>query len=82
LALVGGRSLRIEGGNVRVIGGLRFHCPSCRHEWETAKTIRRPESCPSCEGGKIHAGHRGRCCEGRGRGRRGREAGETNRETA
>lgn len=53
-ALVKGKALRVEGGNV-VIGALRiFRCADCQHTWELPYGTGRPAACPKCQSRNIH----------------------------
>jgi len=77
-ALVGGKALRVEGGNV-MVRQRTFHCFACGHEWQVPFGTGRPHTCPSCQSDEIarvdaergyrcRAGHGGGRGWGRGRG--------------
>lgn len=52
-ALVGGMSLRIEGGEIEMADLRTFRCFECEHEWQVPFGTGRPEGCPKCEGSSI-----------------------------
>lgn len=74
-ALVKGKALRIEGGDVEMAGTRRFTCADCRHGWELPFGTGRPSECPSCKGANLHRAKDGRDGAGKGQGRK-LEAGE------
>jgi predicted DNA-binding protein (UPF0251 family) len=50
-ALVNGKSIRVEGGNYKMLErGLKreFTCRDCNDTWEEVWGTGRPEKCPSC----------------------------------
>jgi uncharacterized protein len=70
-ALVKGKSLRIEGGQVQVASIRKFRCDDCLHDWELPFGKGRPGGCPLCRSGNIHravgdrrneAGRSTKCC--------------------
>ena len=75
-ALVGGKALKIEGGDFEMAAMRKFMCSDCRHSWDLPYGTGRPEGCPSCKSGNVHRaeedrGHakgfgtgQGRCCRG------------------
>ena len=67
-ALVGGKALKIEGGEVAMLGQRLFRCNACQHTWSVAYGTVRPAECPQCKSSNIcrAAEDRG---QGRGRGR-------------
>jgi len=70
-ALVLGKALRIEGGNVQLPEMRTFACADCRHQWQEPFGTGRPGGCPSCGSARFQRTDNG----GRGRGfcgRRGR----------
>jgi predicted DNA-binding protein (UPF0251 family) len=73
-ALVNGKALKIEGGEIAMTTVTRkFRCSDCGHTWEIPYGTGRPGGCPSCKSANIHrdAQERGlgrRCRGGRGRG--------------
>ena len=48
-ALILGKVLRIEGGNVERNEMRQFKCHACQHAWELPFGDGRPEGCPSCK---------------------------------
>lgn len=62
-ALVEGKAIRIEGGNV--IMKKKFTCSDCGHNWEKPYGTARPSECPSCGSRMVH-----RAEDDRGIGRR------------
>lgn len=66
-ALVGGKALKIEGGEVAMLGQRMFRCNDCRHSWSVPYGTGRPPECPQCRSVNIcrAAEERG---SGRGRG--------------
>jgi uncharacterized protein len=63
-ALVNGKALKIEGGEVTMPGQRLFRCNECQHAWSVAYGTVRPAECPQCKSPNIC-----RAAEGRGRGR-------------
>jgi len=75
-ALVGGKALKIEGGEFEMASMRKFRCYDCQHSWELPYGTGRPGNCPSCksdnirraEGSGGYAGGlgrgQGRCCGG------------------
>ena len=75
-ALVGGKALRIEGGEFEMASMRKFRCYDCQHSWELPYGTGRPGNCPSCRGGNIRRAEenegfnkgpgkgQGRCCGG------------------
>jgi len=53
-ALVEGKALIIEGGNIMTEAMRGFHCADCGHHWEVAHGTARPDACPECGSGNIH----------------------------
>jgi uncharacterized protein len=47
-ALILGKALRIEGGNIEV-SGEQFVCQYCRHVWNIPSGSGTPSQCPRCE---------------------------------
>ncbi len=48
-ALIGGKAIRIDGGNYRiVVEARRFQCAVCGHRWEEEAGTGRPPACPAC----------------------------------
>jgi predicted DNA-binding protein (UPF0251 family) len=76
-ALVKGKALKIEGGEIEMAETRKFSCSDCQHAWELPYGTGRPLGCPSCKSDNIHRAvedrgyassrlHReqGRCCRG------------------
>jgi len=75
-ALVKGKALKIEGGEVEMAETRKFSCSDCQHAWELPYGTRRPLGCPSCKSENIHRAvedrgyasrlcmDQGRCCRG------------------
>jgi predicted DNA-binding protein (UPF0251 family) len=75
-ALVEGKALKIEGGEVEMASMRRFRCEGCKHSWEIPYGTGNPGICPACESGNVHRAEedrgsaggpgrrRGRCCRG------------------
>ena len=75
-ALVGGKALKIEGGEFEMASMRKFRCYDCQHSWELPYGTGRPGNCPSCKSDNIRrseedrgyndgVGRRqGRCCGG------------------
>jgi rubrerythrin len=64
-ALVKGKALKIEGGEISMASDTavrKFTCYDCQHSWELPYGTGRPDTCPSCKGENIHR------AEGFGRG--------------
>jgi predicted DNA-binding protein (UPF0251 family) len=73
-ALVKGKALKIEGGNIEMAPMRKFDCYECRHSWELPYGTGRPENCPSCKSRNIYRAKedrgdakwgdrgQGRCC--------------------
>jgi predicted DNA-binding protein (UPF0251 family) len=75
-ALIKGKALKIEGGEVEMSPMRKFKCYDCRHDWELSHGTGRPGNCPSCKSTNIHRAEddrgyargpekgRGTCCRG------------------
>ncbi len=70
--LVGGKALRIEGGEVHLDAPPHRRCTDCHHDWEAGE--QDPAECPKCHGKNLSTEHgfsgpcrRGRHGEGHGR---------------
>ncbi len=73
-ALVKGKALKIEGGEIDMSEMRKFRCSDCQHAWELPYGTGRPPGCPSCKGDNIHRAvedrgyasrlrrEQGRCC--------------------
>ena len=68
-ALVEGKALKIEGGEVEMASMRRFRCDGCKHSWEIPYGTGKPGSCPACESGNVHRAEEDRGSAG-GYGRR------------
>jgi len=73
-ALVNGKALKIEGGEVKMLGQRLFRCNDCQHAWSVPYGTRRPPECPQCKSVNIcRAAEERGLDQGRGRGmQRGR----------
>jgi predicted DNA-binding protein (UPF0251 family) len=64
-ALICGKALRIEGGNVEM-KETPFTCFACSHAWIMPAGTERPTCCPLCSDGNIHPDCAGLGPEGSG----------------
>ena len=71
LALVEGRTLRIQGGDVEMADMRTFECYQCQHTWQVPCGTPRPEHCPECQSTNLHRAEDERGAHGAGRGRHG-----------
>jgi predicted DNA-binding protein (UPF0251 family) len=72
-ALVGGKALKIEGGNIEMKASARqIKCYDCEHTWEVPFGTCRPPECPSCRSKNIRRSEGGKGYCGPDRGRHGR----------
>jgi len=74
-ALVQGKALKIEGGEIEMASVRKFKCRDCRHSWGLPYGTRRPGCCPTCKSGNIGRAEedkarargtgreQGRCCQ-------------------
>ena len=53
-ALVKGKALKIEGGEIEMAETRKFSCSDCQHAWELPYGTGRPLGCPSCKSDNIH----------------------------
>ena len=53
-ALVVGKAIRIEGGEVVMTSMRKFRCSECQHDWEVPHGTGRPAECPACKSKNIH----------------------------
>jgi len=70
-AIVNGKALKIEGGNIVMAPKRKFRCSDCEHSWELAYGTGRPSNCPQCQSKNIHRAEEDRGyarCGGAGRG--------------
>jgi predicted DNA-binding protein (UPF0251 family) len=73
-ALVHGKALRIEGGEIQIMSKRVFQCKECTHQWEVAYGVTRPKGCPQCGSSNIQRINPGSGGEhGRGCGRKRRK---------
>jgi predicted DNA-binding protein (UPF0251 family) len=75
-ALVKGKALKIEGGEIEMAETRKFSCSDCQHAWELPFGTGRPPGCPSCKSDNIRRAvedrgyanrlrrEQGRCCRG------------------
>ncbi len=68
-ALVEGKALKIEGGEVEMASMRRFRCDGCKHSWEIPYGTGKPGGCPACESGNVRRAEEDRGAA-RGYGRR------------
>ncbi len=52
-ALLHGKMIKIEGGNVNLDSQRTFACGRCRHGWEVPFGEPKPNECPECNSEKI-----------------------------
>lgn len=52
-ALVKGKALKIEGGEIDMSEMRKFRCSDCQHAWELPYGTGRPLGCPSCKSDNI-----------------------------
>jgi len=76
-ALVQGKALKIEGGNIAMNELHAYGCAACGHQWVVPCAQDEPQVCPNC--GSSEFQRTNRCCAGghghgagHGRHRRGR----------
>ena len=69
-ALIKGKALKIEGGNVKMVNQRKFECQKCGHAWEVPFGTGKPSACPKCESDNVCRAEndRGGGCRGQGRG--------------
>ena len=65
-ALVNGKALEINGGEIEMVSQREFVCSDCQHRWAIPYGTGRPAACPQCQSRNIQ-----RAPEDRGRDRRG-----------
>jgi uncharacterized protein len=58
-ALVGGKALKIEGGDFEMASVRKFKCYDCQHPWDLPYGTGRPENCPSCKSENIRRAEEG-----------------------
>jgi len=71
-ALVMGKALQIEGGEVKMAAKRTFACGDCEHSWEVPFGTGRPQACPKCSSRNIQRSDSNRGGWGQGGGRSGR----------
>ncbi len=47
-ALINGKAVRVEGGNVTLDNVKHFVCLGCKYLWKTTLKKKLPTECPSC----------------------------------
>lgn len=52
-ALVNGKAIHIEGGNI-MVSKRTFVCSDCQHKWSLPFGTGRPSGCPGCQSTNIH----------------------------
>lgn len=52
-ALVEGKALKIEGGEIEMASMRKFRCDDCQHAWGIQYGTGKPGSCPACESGNV-----------------------------
>jgi predicted DNA-binding protein (UPF0251 family) len=70
-AVVNGKALQIEGGDIVMAPKRKFRCSVCTHSWEMAYGTGRPVNCPQCRSKNIHRAEEDRGYALRGGARRG-----------
>ena len=75
-ALVMGKALQIEGGEIKMAAKRTFTCTDCGHSWDLAYGTGRPQTCRKCSSRNIHRTDSGRGNLSRGGGRRGNFRGQ------
>lgn len=53
-AIVNGKALKIEGGEVKMASQRKFTCAQCAHSWQLPYGTGRPQECPECQSRNIH----------------------------
>ncbi len=51
--LLEGKSLRIKGGEVEIMG-RKFLCMECKKEWSVTFGTMRPQRCPECDSKNVY----------------------------
>lgn len=59
-ALVNGKALKIEGGEVKMAGERPFKCNDCWHTWSVPCATAFPAACPQCESANLCRGQEAR----------------------
>jgi len=70
-AIVNGKALNIEGGEIIMAAKRKFQCANCAYNWEVPYGTGRPADCPECRAKNIHRAEQNRGyarCGGAGRG--------------
>jgi predicted DNA-binding protein (UPF0251 family) len=47
-ALIHGKSLKLEGGDIEMAGMRSFRCSGCQNTWQLPYGTGRPAACPAC----------------------------------
>jgi predicted DNA-binding protein (UPF0251 family) len=75
-ALVKGKALKIEGGEIDTSEMRKFRCSDCQHAWDLPYGTGRPLGCPFCKSDNVHRAaqdrgsatrlprEQGKCCRG------------------
>jgi predicted DNA-binding protein (UPF0251 family) len=71
-ALIKGKALKIEGGEIDMFEMRKFRCSNCQHAWELPYGTGRPPGCPSCKSDNIHRAVEDRGCVSRSHREQGR----------
>lgn len=66
-AVVNGRPLRVQGGNVEMSDERTFACSDCGHTWQVAFCTGRPAGCVACGSANFRRADNAGCC-GTGKG--------------
>jgi uncharacterized protein len=68
-ALVNGKALEIEGGEIEMVNRREFQCNDCERKWPAPHGTGKPVACPHCQSRSIHRAdkNRGRAAPGAGR---------------
>ena len=53
-AIVNGKAIKIEGGDIKMTPNRKFVCLDCAHSWEVPYGTSRPIGCPECRSENIH----------------------------
>jgi len=74
-AVVNGKALKIEGGEIIMKAKREFSCNACKHNWKAPYGTGRPADCPDCHSKDIRRSEPDRgysLCGGAGRGNCGK----------
>jgi predicted DNA-binding protein (UPF0251 family) len=59
-ALMRGKALKIEGGEIEIAATKAFSCRDCRHSWELSHDQGEAVKCPFCKSSSIQGTVKGR----------------------